>query len=456
MSYINVATPMIIDNYDREFFPLESNEESDNIPYATVADVQSYVCSSKSSSVNTNSPVDLKMVIRQLYRINCDLKNIAVIHPYGYNINKTYVSHIRHFPQLLFGQYVGSHNYLSLMFEIVIKINTQNIKNLSVKLISNEGHAIISYKNCISWTTTRGLIIKVEKELHDLHNAKSQQLINTKTYLLKENAQFIVNHKKKLMISFNDNDHNYIIHVPVFCFPSNGFRLTFDKYVSNVPDILELHQVILHYLRKETFFQTSPIKKPDRSSINIPQICAAKVPSVGIIPTKTTKSLDSWGDSFKRTKKVNTLMVDLTESNTGDNIEFNIFTTRLFTRHFKYDNIKKLIESEYYSGCVNGLSLLKKIKSNKKSGAIIISKTQMSDFVCWIIEILENGKCVIGFFEFSSLYKYVFVNIFNKKSHPNPFFQIENEIIIDYSLHVHFDTLISNWIEKGIKPIFLV
>ena len=237
--------------------------------YVKPQNKETYFQRPNSTETPTFNEDDIKKEIKYLYATNLQLKNDAVVYPYGYNNNKILISEPRHFPQILFGNYTGStdkSSYQSMVFEIKINHNPSKVNDLTIDLLSRDGYLILSYSNHFIIPMMDGFHIIVDEERHQLNLFDYSLPVHKTCNDINRNFINIKNHKKWLRIKFNDGENEYVIKSPVFCLSTTCFRGTLKHINKNTKSIKEMHELILAIINNETIFRTAPLRNAQQES----------------------------------------------------------------------------------------------------------------------------------------------------------------------------------------------
>lgn len=216
----------------------------------------------KSNDPPTFNEDDIEKEIKHLCTKNKELKNDAIVYPYGYNNYKILISEPRHFPQILFGSYVGTDksSYQSAIFEIKINHTPSQINNLTIDLLSRDGDLILTYGNHVIIPMTNSFHVVVDEERHQIDLFNYSLPVHKTCKDIIRNFINIKNHKKWLRIKFNDGKNEYVIKSPVFCLSSTCFRGPLKEINKNINSIKEMHALILAIIDNETIFRTGALR----------------------------------------------------------------------------------------------------------------------------------------------------------------------------------------------------
>jgi len=429
---------------------------------------------------------------RTIYTI---LYDSIVIYPFGYNNNNPAQMDI--FPQCLFGEDISVGRYISHKFEIVIKNLSNCMNNLSVKLVHDDCKILTIFNNYFAKFLSDKIHIIVEDEFHELHHTHID--INERNTNVLQNLDRIKYHKRRLIVSFDDNIKNYIYNTPIFCFSQSFFRRKIDTSF-----ILGMHKKILTYMDREIFVTDSFII-PTKPTIckRVPQIINKRIPQKISEKDNSKKISEKW-DQIDNSKKISEKWDQMVNHLLEKDIRPII--TDIFTPTFFEENKNNIFSSKYFGGFIDGLSMLDKIIVNDSTGTIFISKTNISKYVFWVVETfydeqssIEEGeilplkteglipfreiiplkteglnpqelfppgellglnpeykpRCVVGFYQLSMTFEGIFINFFQDNAHENPFLKNETLIAIDHTPSVAINFIVTSWEKRGVKPLIL-
>lgn len=482
----------------------QMNQQDRNMPfYVKPQNRETYFKRSKSNELPSFNEDNIEKEIKQLCIKNAELKNDAIVYPYGYDIYKIITSEPHHFPQLLFGNYAGKDksSYQSAVFEIKINHTPYQINNLTIDLLSKQGDLILTYKNHVIIPMTNSFHVIVDKEKHYIDLFNYSLPIHKACKDINRNFTNIKNHKKWLRIRFNDGKNEYIIKSPVFCLSSTCFRGPLKGVNKNINSIKKMHSSILSIVDNETIFRTGALRNAQEISDELDAFISEAEESVSKIRPLQIDPLDAFiseteelvskilpiqSNSIKRPIIDHTSKMIIPESVLSVSHRWNQMTEffnlnnlaanicNMFTNTFLHSNVTKLFSSKYYGGIMNGMLLLTIIKNSPGGyGTIILSKTQYSNYFIWVIrtidkntneveggeegeiQIVSNYRCNIGFYIFNPKFEGMLENMLRCFPNKSPFKICDPEILIDTTPSINIDTIHAVWKNEGIKPLIL-